>query len=132
MDPHLDCAPQRESNLRLSGFFVHTEKEPSYRDKTASTLPRESGGGAGPPHARRQGGRLVFTLEHALGGQEAAPGYRIQPHGRYTHTEAYVRGSLAEAGFELIEIGRVHLRREGGRYVEGLLVAARAALTAAS
>jgi len=26
----------------------------------------------------------------------------------------------------------VHLRREGGRYVEGLLVAARAALTAAS
>jgi predicted TPR repeat methyltransferase len=82
--------------------------------------------------ALRPGGRLVFTLEHSLGGQDAAPGYRIQPHGRYTHSEAYVRGRLAEAGFELIEIERVHLRREGGRYVEGLLVAARAALAAAS
>jgi predicted TPR repeat methyltransferase len=76
--------------------------------------------------ALRRGGRLVFTLEHAAREDEVPAGYRIHPHGRYSHTEAYVRRTLAEAGFELVEIEKAHLRREGGRYVDGLLVAARA------
>jgi len=76
--------------------------------------------------ALRPGGRLVFTLEHAIGEEHSAAGYGIQPHGRYAHTEAYVRSTLAEAGFELSDIEKVHLRRERGRYVDGLLVSARA------
>jgi predicted TPR repeat methyltransferase len=76
--------------------------------------------------ALRPGGRLVFTVEHAAGEDEVPAGYRIHPHGRYSHTEAYVRRTLAEAGFEVVELEKAHLRREGGGYVEGLLVAARA------
>ena len=73
----------------------------------------------------RQGGILLFTLEQAIDEDEAAPGYRLNPAGRYMHTEAYVRRSLDEAGFELIEIEKAHLRREGETYVDGLVVSAR-------
>ena len=74
--------------------------------------------------ALRAGGRLLFTLERAAA--EALPeGYRIHPHGRYSHAEPYVRATLADAGFEVIGIDNAHLRREGDRYVEGLLVLAR-------
>src|SRR5438093_689839 len=38
----------------------------------------------------RPGGHLVFTLERASEA-EAPQGFRINPHGRYSHTEAYVR-----------------------------------------
>jgi predicted TPR repeat methyltransferase len=75
--------------------------------------------------ALRQGGSLVFTLEHAANEDEVPAGYRIHPHGRYSHTEPYARRMLAEAGFEVVEIEKAHLRREGGRYVDGLAVAAR-------
>lgn len=73
----------------------------------------------------RSGGRLFFTLEHAADEAEAPAGYRIHPHGRYSHTEAYVRRMLAGAGFEAIEIGKDRLRWEGRGYVAGLVVAAR-------
>jgi len=76
--------------------------------------------------ALRPGGRLVFTVEHALGQGDMPAGYAIQAHGRYTHTEPYARSTLAEAGFEVIDIERAHLRRERGWDVDGLLVSARA------
>jgi len=76
--------------------------------------------------ALRQAGAVVFTLEHFADADQAPAGYRIHPHGRYSHTEPYVRGMLAQAGFERVEIEKAHLRREGGRYVDGLVVAARA------
>ena len=76
--------------------------------------------------ALRQDGRLVFTLEHELDPAGAPDGYRIHPHGRYSHAEAYVRTTLAEADFEVIEIEKASLRREGTAYVDGLVVAARA------
>jgi len=82
--------------------------------------------------ALRPGGRLVFTLEHATKEQDAPEGYRLQPHGRYVHTQSYARASLAAAGFEVAEITEVQLRREGDRYVEGLVVAARVARAAGS
>jgi predicted TPR repeat methyltransferase len=75
----------------------------------------------------RRGGWLFFTLEHAGGEDEVPEGFRIHPHGRYSHTERYVRAALAEAGFEVAEIERAHLRREGRFYVNGLVVAARRA-----
>ena len=75
--------------------------------------------------ALREGGRVVFTLEHAVDEAEAPAGYRIHPHGRYSHTEPYVRGTLEQAGFEAIEIDKARLRREGSDYVAGLVVSAR-------
>jgi len=77
--------------------------------------------------ALRPGGRLLFTLEHATDESKAPNGYGIQPHGRYSHTEPYVRKAVAEAGFEVVDVEKAFLRREGESYVAGLLVLARRA-----
>lgn len=70
----------------------------------------------------RPGGHLVFTLERS---DESLPqGFRINPHGRYSHTAAYVRGVLAAARLEPRRITPVHLRTEMKKPVEGLLVLA--------
>jgi predicted TPR repeat methyltransferase len=76
--------------------------------------------------ALRTGGLLVFTLEE---GGETVPqqGFRLQEHGRYCHSEAYVRTTLAQAGAEVCAIMRAVLRKESGRSVAGLTVAARRA-----
>jgi predicted TPR repeat methyltransferase len=72
--------------------------------------------------ALRPGGRVVFTLENA--GQDAGPGFRLAPHGRYSHTKAYVRRCLAAAGLELRALEDDVLRKEGGKPVAGLMVLA--------
>ncbi|HYS17259.1 MAG TPA: tetratricopeptide repeat protein [Candidatus Binatia bacterium] len=70
----------------------------------------------------RPGGHLVFTLERT---DEGLPqGFKINPHGRYSHTETYVRQVLAAARLEPRQIARVHLRLELKKPVEGLLVVA--------
>lgn len=69
------------------------------------------------------GGLLVFTLEEA--NEATLAGYRIHPHGRYSHTESYVAGVLAGAGFGGTVIRHVILRTEGGHPVASLLVIAR-------
>jgi predicted TPR repeat methyltransferase len=71
----------------------------------------------------RAHGHLVFTLERAH-DDDAPLGYRINPHGRYSHTEAYVRRALAAARLEARQITHVHLRLELKKPVEGLLVVA--------
>jgi predicted TPR repeat methyltransferase len=76
--------------------------------------------------ALRPGGLLVFTVERA--DEAAAPhGHRINPHGRYSHTRAYVEKTLAEAGFERCEVVEDVLRKEAGSPVQGLVVTARKA-----
>jgi predicted TPR repeat methyltransferase len=71
----------------------------------------------------RARGHLVFTLERA-DDADAPLGYRINPHGRYSHTEAYVRRVLAGARLAARRIDRVHLRLELKKPVEGLLIVA--------
>ena len=71
----------------------------------------------------RTGGHLVFTLERAS-EDEAPQGYKINPHGRYSHTEAYVRQVLAGARLEPRKVTHVHLRLELKKPVDGLLVVA--------
>jgi predicted TPR repeat methyltransferase len=71
----------------------------------------------------RAGGHLVFTLERAS-EEEAPQGFRINPHGRYSHTEAYVRRVLAAAQLEARQVAPAHLRLELKKPVEGLLVVA--------
>ena len=58
------------------------------------------------------------------GESEAPSGFRINPHGRYSHTEAYVRGVLAAAELEPLQMTPVHLRIELSKPVEGFLVVA--------
>lgn len=74
--------------------------------------------------ALRPGGTLVFTLEHTA-DDSAWPQFRLHPHGRYSHSEGYVRDLLAGAGLDVLAIRHVTLRREANAPVRGLLVAAR-------
>ncbi|MHB8813457.1 MAG: tetratricopeptide repeat protein [Steroidobacteraceae bacterium] len=78
----------------------------------------------------RRGGLLIFTVEHwdpseDAGSREAS--YRLATHGRYGHTERYVRAALEGAGFDEVSVERGVLRRERGSDVMGLVVRARAA-----
>jgi predicted TPR repeat methyltransferase len=73
--------------------------------------------------AMRKGGTLVFSVEWASGGSDLPP-YRLHPHGRYSHTEAYVRSALASAGLSGARVEHSVLRLEIGREVGGLLVTA--------
>ena len=71
----------------------------------------------------RAGGHIVFTLERAADG-EATQGFRINPHGRYSHHETYVRQVLSAARLEARTLTHVHLRLELKKPVDGLLVVA--------
>ena len=71
----------------------------------------------------RRPGHCVFTVERADPGQ-VPMGYRIQPHGRYQHTAEYLNIALARAGFGKCQIRQVQLRKEAGKWVDGLLVLA--------
>ena len=83
--------------------------------------------------ALRPGGALVFTVERdhresgaapsIPTGADAGPGYQIQAHGRYTHTEIYVTHALEKEGFSS-DIVHAQLRTESGVPVEGLVVRA--------
>ena len=72
----------------------------------------------------RPEGAMVFTLECAE-PQEAPRGYRINPHGRYSHTRDYVLSVLGEAGFVDPLIRTVETRKEAEAWVRGWLVSAR-------
>ena len=71
----------------------------------------------------RPQGYLIFTVERW--DEPTEDGYQLNPHGRYSHGEDYVRGSLLRAGFELVSIEREVLRLEVRRPVHGLVVVAR-------
>jgi predicted TPR repeat methyltransferase len=70
--------------------------------------------------ALKSGGVAVFSLERA---EDAADprGFVLETHGRYSHTESYVRALLESAGLEPL-IARAELRMEAGRPVQGLVV----------
>lgn len=71
--------------------------------------------------ALRPGGRVMFTVERH---EDAAAGFQLHPHGRYSHAEAYVREALQTAGLQLEVCEHQVLRMESARPVNGLLVAA--------
>ena len=74
--------------------------------------------------ALRPGGHLVFTVEETQDAQ-AAPDFLLHAHGRYSHTEDYVRRALSSAGMQAVRIDRVTLRQEASLPVMGLVVGAR-------
>jgi predicted TPR repeat methyltransferase len=71
--------------------------------------------------ALRPGGLLAFTVEE----EDGPDGVKLNPHGRYSHREDYVRRALIEAGFRDVGIVREALRRERGFPVGGLVVTSR-------
>jgi predicted TPR repeat methyltransferase len=73
--------------------------------------------------ALRLSGHLVFTVEQ-LAQTTGAGGFRIQPHGRYQHSAGYLEHTLGQAGFLAVHLQSVQLRKEAGKWVDGLLVAA--------
>ena len=79
---------------------------------------------AAAARALRPRGLLAFTTERSTDA-EAPEGRRLHPHGRYSHTEAYLRRVLGDAGLEVMAVREVELRKEAGARVQGLLVAAR-------
>lgn len=68
------------------------------------------------------GGWLCFTLE-AFGEDETGD-YRLQHHGRYAHSGAYIEEMLQQAGLTLLRLESEVLRSEGGDPVRGWLVLA--------
>lgn len=70
--------------------------------------------------ALRPNGMLVFTLEHAI-GDPAGLDYRLETHGRYSHSRAYVERLLVSCGLQP-EIVPAELRLEAGTPVAGLVV----------
>jgi predicted TPR repeat methyltransferase len=71
--------------------------------------------------ALRPEGLLIFTVEETV-GDEDANGYRINPHGRYSHGRRYVDETLRGAGFAAWSIESAVLRAEAGVPVAGLVV----------
>ncbi len=76
--------------------------------------------------ALRAHGLLIFTVEEAT-GQAPECGYRINPHGRYSHGRAHLDHALTAAGFDVVALEPAHLRTEGGSPVAGLVVTGRKA-----
>ena len=74
--------------------------------------------------ALRPRGRLVFTVESADVDVPPPDGYRLNPHGRYSHTATYLRRQIAAAGLALSSIEEAALRHEGGCPVAGYVVSA--------
>lgn len=73
--------------------------------------------------ALKNQGHFIFTLESS--DEPMADGYKIHPHGRFSHAEPYIRTTLSNNGLSLIDLNPVMLRYEGGLPVNGLLVVAK-------
>lgn len=73
--------------------------------------------------ALKPGGRLVFTVEHSLAEDRQAD-FRLHNHGRYSHSEDYVRAALGSAGLKVVSIDEDILRNEFKEPVSGLVVLA--------
>ena len=65
-------------------------------------------------------GYLIFTVEKLM--TEFELGYRLNHHGRFSHSQHYIESTLADAGFNVIKLETVVLRLESGEPVEGYLI----------
>lgn len=77
---------------------------------------------AGVRKTLRPGGWFVFTVEQLCG--PGGLGYRLNPHGRYSHTADYVQTRLHAHGFEVEDVQECSLRTERRERVAGLVVIA--------
>ncbi len=73
-------------------------------------------------HALGKNGTVLFTLE-ASG--PTTNGFRLNPQGRFSHSESYVERIMEACGFSQILISQESTRQESGKAVAGLVVSAR-------
>ncbi len=73
--------------------------------------------------ALHEAGFLIFTLEH-LDASASITGYWLNPHGRYSHTEEYLKRCVAQCNLTICAAESVTLRTEIGQPVVGLVVRA--------
>jgi len=116
-------------------FFVgdltsHLERHPAAYDLVASMDTLVYFGDLGPVMAGcrttlRAGGHVVFTVER-IDPVRAPDGFHLNPHGRYSHTEGYLRGVAEGAGLSVVALRDVVLRKEAGKPVAGYVAAAKA------
>ncbi len=69
-------------------------------------------------------GWFIFTLEKLNESDATETGFRLNLHGRYSHTESYTCQTLTEAGFNIHNIEIAVLRKECSDLVAGLVVTA--------
>ncbi|MEK9969939.1 MAG: methyltransferase [Ferrovibrio sp.] len=72
-------------------------------------------------HALSDGGLFVATVETGTGAR-----YQAGKTGRYQHGELYLRKRAAEAGFVVLSLDEIELRKEENRPVSGYVFALRA------
>jgi predicted TPR repeat methyltransferase len=76
----------------------------------------------------RPGGYVAFTAEREEA--EAAPnGFRLHPHGRYSHAIEYLKRELADAGLRVVRVREEVLRNELGAPVHGFAIVAQKPLS---
>jgi predicted TPR repeat methyltransferase len=71
--------------------------------------------------ALRNSGFLIFTLE-LLDESSLDANYRLNPNGRYTHTEVYIKRCASQYHLEICAIEDSTLRIEKGQPVKGIMV----------
>lgn len=78
--------------------------------------------------ATRNDGYFFFTVEsfENASNDDSERGYQLHPHGRYSHSEEYLKRTLEDAGFSLISLETVTIRYEALSPVPGLVGACRA------
>ncbi len=74
-------------------------------------------------NALKPSGWFIFTLEK-LDDNPSGKNFQLNLHGRYSHTELYVRNVLSNAGFAIKLIENAVLRNERKEQVAGLVVTA--------
>jgi predicted TPR repeat methyltransferase len=73
--------------------------------------------------ALRPNGLFVFTVE-LLSEEGSDANFKLDPSGRYSHAQPYVKHELESAGLAIKEIAPGNLRMENGLPVKGLVVTA--------
>ena len=76
--------------------------------------------------ALRNAGYLFFTVEALSHEPDGGTGYFLNSHGRYSHSETYIRQTLARANFTIIAMEGAILRYQGDLPVHGFVVSCRA------
>lgn len=69
-----------------------------------------------------KGGHFVFTLESSE--ENTQEGYKLNPHGRFSHSQDYIRRTIESSDLSLVEISPVVLRSEIHQPVKGFLITA--------
>ncbi len=80
-----------------------------------------SGAAQAAVKALRPNGWFIFTLEkHEL--SDLSTDFYLHEHGRYSHSESYIRKTLIDAGFRIHSLETSTLRRERNELVAGMVV----------